>query len=260
MADWGTGSYELTAAQLAPVAEIVVDAVEPVSGLRTLDIACGTGNASLVAAQRGAEVTGLDAAPRLLEVAGGRASDAGLEIDWVEGSMLELPFADDSFEIVTSVFGVIFGHPPGAVAGEVARVLETNGRVALTTWTDDGLLPKLAELSKQAVADALDLPPDEHEPFRWGDEVELRELFSEHGIALQCERKELVFRADSPEAANDEWNNHHPMWLALRETIGDENFEALSDKVLETMRSGNESTDGDFSYTSGYLLALGSPV
>jgi len=260
MADWGTGSYELTAAQLAPVAEIVVDAVEPVSGLDTLDIACGTGNASLIAAERGARVTGLDAAPRLLEVAAGRAADADLSAEWVEGSMLELPFADDSFEIVTSVFGVIFGDPPGAVAGEIARVLETNGRIALTTWTGEGLFPEIAKIAMEAVREALDLPADEHEPFQWGDELSLQELFSEHGIALQCEKKELVFRADSPEAANEEWNRHHPMWLARREAIGEENFEALSDKILEALRAGNESTDGGFSFTGHYLLALGSPV
>ncbi|HTU15024.1 MAG TPA: methyltransferase domain-containing protein [Solirubrobacterales bacterium] len=260
MADWGTGNYEITAAQLAPVAEIVVDAAEPVSGRNTLDIACGTGNASLIAAGRGAKVTGLDAATRLLEVAGARASEAGLTIDWVEGSMLELPFADDSFEIVTSVFGVLFGDPPGAVAGEIARVLETNGRVALTTWTDEGLLPAVAQLAKEAVADALELPPDENEPFHWGNPVELRELFAEHGIALQVEKREISFRADSAEAANEEWNDHHPMWLALRETIGEQNFEALSSRVLETLKAGNESTDGGFSYTSTYLLALGSPV
>ncbi len=91
MADGGTGKYELAAEQLALVAEVVLDAAKPVSGRRTLDLACGTGNAALLAAQRGAQVTGLDAAPRLLEVAAGRSADAGLDISWIEGSMLDLP-------------------------------------------------------------------------------------------------------------------------------------------------------------------------
>lgn len=260
MADWGTGSYELTAAQLAPVAEVVVDAVEPVDGRKVLDIACGTGNASLLAAERGAKVTGLDLAPRLLDVARGRASEAGVEAEFVEGSMLDLPFPDASFDIVTSVFGVIFGDPPGAVAEQIARVVDTAGRVAITTWTDEGLFPEIAKLGMRAVQDALDLPPDEHTPFQWGDELALRELFSEHGIALQCEKKTLTFTADSPEAANDEWNEHHPMWLARKEAIGQENFDALSEKILEALRAGNESTDGGFSFTGSYLLALGSPV
>ncbi|MGB0121440.1 MAG: class I SAM-dependent methyltransferase [Solirubrobacterales bacterium] len=260
MSDWGTGSYELTAAQLAPVAEVVVDAAEPVAGQKTLDVACGTGNATLIAAGRGAEATGLDLAPRLLEVAGGRAADAGVDVNWVEGSMLELPFADDSFDVVTSVFGIIFGSPADAVVGEISRVLNQHGRVAVTTWTNEGLLPEIANLNRAAVADALDLPEDGSTPFQWGDEAGLKMLFAEHGIALQIEKKELVFRSESAKATNEEWKQHHPMWLTVKETIGDENFEALSHKVHAALEAGNESTDGGFSYTSSYLLAVGSPV
>jgi len=260
LTDWGTGSYELTAAQLVPVAEVVVDAVEPVSGQKTLDIACGTGNATLLAAERGAETTGLDFAPRLLEVAAGRAAESGVSVDWVEGSMLELPFADDSFDVVTSVFGVIFGSPPDAVAGEIARVLNQHGRIAITTWTDEGLLPEIARLGRAAAAEAFDLPPEEPQMFQWGDENDLKMLFAEHGIAIQTGKKQLVFRADSAEAANEEWKQHHPMWLMLKESIGADSFGALSLKVLAALEAGNESTDGSFSYTSTYLLALGSPV
>lgn len=260
MADWGDGSYELTAAQLAPVADVVVDAAEPVSGLKTLDLACGTGNSALLEAERGAEVTGFDAATRLLEVAAGRATEAGVEATWVEGDMQDLPFPDDSFEVITSVFGVIFGDPQ-RVAAEIARVLEPNGRIAITTWTNEGLLPRLSKLSKRAVAEAFDQDPDAGPmAFQWGDENELRELFAEHGIALQCEEKTITFSAGSAEAANEEWREHHPMWLALKETIGEERFDALSERILEELKRGNESSDGGFSYTSTYLLATGSPI
>jgi len=261
MADWGTGTYELTAAQLAPVAEVVLDAVEPVSGLKTLDLACGTGNAALLAAKRGALVTGLDAAPRLLEVAADRAKEAGADVTWTEGSMLDLPYADDSFEIVTSVFGVIFGDPPAAVASEIARVLDQHGRIAFTTWTNEGILPRIAKLSKDTVNEVFDLPPDDGpSSLNWGDETDIRERFSGHGIMLQVEKKSITFEFESAAAANDEWKNHHPMWLALKDAIGEENFEALSEKVLAILEEGNESEGGGFSYTSGYLLALGSPV
>ena len=260
MADWGEGTYELTAAQLAPVAATVVDAAEPVSGLKTLDLACGTGNAALLEAERGAIVTGFDAATRLLEVAAGRAAEAGVEATWVEGDMQDMPFPDDSFEVITSVFGVIFGDPQ-KVAAEIARVLETNGRIAFTTWTNEGVLPRISALSSQAVAEAFNQDPAAGPmAFQWGDETQLRELFSEHGIAVQCETKQIVFTAESAEKANEEFREHHPMWLALRETLGDEKFEALSEKVFEELKNSNESTDGGFSYSSTYLLAVGSPV
>jgi SAM-dependent methyltransferase len=261
MADWGTGSYELTAEKLAPVAEVVADAVDPVNGRKVLDLACGTGNAALIAAERGAKVTGLDAAPRLLEVARGRAADAGVEAEFVEGSMLDLPFPDASFEIVTSVFGVIFADQPDAVAAEIGRVVgQRGGRIALTTWTEKGLLPEIAKLSHQAFHEVMDIPPEDKPPFRWGDEVSLRELFSEHGIVLQVEERSLTFTAESAQAANDEWNEHHPMWIARREALGDEKADELSERILELLEAGNESTDGGFSYTSTYLLAVGSPV
>ena len=108
MSNWDKGSYEVTAEQLAPVAPAVADAVEPVSGQPALDLACGTGNETLELARRGADVTGFDGAPRLLEVAKERASAEGLAATWVQGDLADLPFAEDSFEIVTSVFGLIF--------------------------------------------------------------------------------------------------------------------------------------------------------
>jgi SAM-dependent methyltransferase len=255
--DWGDGTYEFTAAQLVPAAEIVVDAVEPISGLKTLDLCCGTGNAALLEAARGAEVTGFDAAARLLEVAAKSAADQGLEATWIEGDMMDMPFPDDSFEVITSVFGVIFGDPQ-KVAAEIGRVLEPNGRIAFTTWTNEGLLPKIAALSKQAVLDAFDQEPEPMQ-FQWGDETQLRELFAEHGIAIQCERKTLAFTAGSAEEANEEWREHHPMWFALKETLGQEKFDELSDQILEELKAGNEADEG-FSYSSTYLLALGSPV
>ncbi|MBK8295587.1 MAG: hypothetical protein IPK93_12885 [Solirubrobacterales bacterium] len=88
----------------------------------------------------------------------------------------------------------------------------------------------------------------------------MRELFSEHGIALQFEKKSLTFTAESAKAANDEWREHHPMWLALKETLGEENFDSLSERVLQELENSNESSDGRFSYTSTYLLATGSPI
>jgi len=175
--------------------------------------------------------------------------------------MLDLPFPDASFDIVTSVFGAIFGDPPAAVAAEMARVVgQRGGRIALTTWTDEGLLPKIAKVSHQAFHEVMDLPAEEEAPFQWGDEVALRELFSEHGIVVQCEKKEITFTAESAKAVNDEWNEHHPMWIARREMLGDEKFDEVSDRVLEILDEGNESTDGSFSFTSTYLLAEGSPV
>jgi ubiquinone/menaquinone biosynthesis C-methylase UbiE len=73
MVDWNAGNYERTADELEPVARAVVEQAEPLSGERVLDLACGTGNAALLATSRGARVVGVDSAPRLLSVARERA-------------------------------------------------------------------------------------------------------------------------------------------------------------------------------------------
>ena len=262
MSSWDKGSYEITAAQLAPVAPIVADAVEPVSGQPTLDLACGTGNEALELARRGAEVTGLGGAPRLLEVAAGRAGEEGLSASWIQGDLAELPFDEDSFEIVTSVFGLIFTGSPQESAAEIGRVLRPQGRIAFTSWVEEGLFKHMQEMSKAAVASHFgqEPPSGEDAPFEWGDEAAVRELFAGNGVALQVETLELVLEEESAETLNQKWFDHHPIWLTMKELIGDETYEELRRETLPVVQAANQSDDASFSYTMRYLLFEGSPV
>jgi ubiquinone/menaquinone biosynthesis C-methylase UbiE len=102
--DWDAGNYERTAAELEPVARSVVERAAPVQGERLLDLACGTGNAALLAAAAGARVVGVDSAPRLLEIARRRARSLDLTIDFREGDLLELPLEDDAVDVVVSIW------------------------------------------------------------------------------------------------------------------------------------------------------------
>src|SRR5919199_1651139 len=105
MLDWSVGEYERSAHELAPAARHVVELAALAPGERVLDVACGTGNAALLAARAGAVVTGLDAAARLIDVARGRAADAGVEASFVVGDAQALPFEDGAFDAVLSIFG-----------------------------------------------------------------------------------------------------------------------------------------------------------
>ena len=116
---WGIGEYEDTAAELAPVSEVAVAALRLSGEERVLDVACGTGNAALVAQRGGASVTGLDGSPRLLEVARERVPSG----EFVLGDAAELPFDDGAFDAAVSVFGVIFARPAERAAAEIARVV-----------------------------------------------------------------------------------------------------------------------------------------
>jgi ubiquinone/menaquinone biosynthesis C-methylase UbiE len=136
--DWSVGHYETTAAQLWPAAEVVVDRAAPGPGERVVDVGCGTGNAALLAAARGARVTGVDPAQRLLEVARQRAANDGVDATFVEGTASALPLGDASAEIVMSVFGAIFTDDPVAAGAEMARVTIPRGRIFLTAWMPQG--------------------------------------------------------------------------------------------------------------------------
>ncbi|MEX2553238.1 MAG: class I SAM-dependent methyltransferase, partial [Actinomycetota bacterium] len=112
MPDWGLGRYELIAAEVEPAARRVVSMAAPLEGRQVLDVACGTGNAALLAAEAGASVTGLDQAPRLIEVARERAAAEGLDVSFMVGDALQIELPDESFDVVFSVFGVIFAPDP----------------------------------------------------------------------------------------------------------------------------------------------------
>src|SRR3954454_5632737 len=118
--DWGAGRYETTAAELAPVAEVVVERASVRAGDDVVDVACGTGNAALLAAARDAHVIGVDGAPRLLAVARERAAAQGLEVELREGDLLALPVADGAADVVLSVFGVIFARDAALAPREIA--------------------------------------------------------------------------------------------------------------------------------------------
>src|SRR3954452_3668306 len=132
--DWSAGHYEQIADQVMPAAHAVVDRAVPVPGEHVVDVGCGTGNAALLAAERGARVTGVDPAPRLLEVARARAASRGLEATFALGDAAALPIEDGEADVVLSVFGVIFASDPLAAAAEMARVTAPGGRVVLTAW------------------------------------------------------------------------------------------------------------------------------
>src|SRR5215207_9802941 len=105
---WGAGNYAAVAEKISDAGELVVGRAAVAAGMDVLDVACGTGNATIPAARAGARVTGLDFAPALLEIARERSADAMVEIDFVEGDAQELPFEDASFDRVLSTFGHMF--------------------------------------------------------------------------------------------------------------------------------------------------------
>ncbi|MDQ3570964.1 MAG: class I SAM-dependent methyltransferase [Actinomycetota bacterium] len=130
--DWSVGEYERTASQLDVASASVIHAAAIGPTEHVLDVASGTGNAALRAAIAGVRAVGVDRAERLVTVARERARQANLELPVVTGDALEQPFSDASFDVVLSVFGVIFAQPGEQVAAELLRVTRPGGRVVLS--------------------------------------------------------------------------------------------------------------------------------
>src|SRR5215218_670153 len=141
---WASGDYpSMVETFLLPLGPRLVEASGVRAGMRVLDVAAGTGNASLRAARRGADVTASDLTPELLEAGRLRAEADGLDLDWVEADAEDLPFPDESFDVVVSAIGAMFAPHHQAAADELVRVCRPGGTIGMLNWTPEGTIGSL---------------------------------------------------------------------------------------------------------------------
>ncbi len=249
---WTIGDYAAIAEMIEVASEAAVERVGAGPGRKLLDVATGTGNAALAAARRGATVTGLDLTPKLVEIATERSREAGLEIEFVEGDAEALPFADDSFDCVTSVFGVMFAPHQQRAADELRRVCRPGGRIVTCAWTPSGLNGQMFAL----IGANMPPPPEGFQPpVLWGTEERLRELFS--GADVRIEELNVPFRDDSIE----EWMARNERILGptvmAKEVLEDEGkWEPLREQLTALYSEANQAVDGTMHVEAEYLLAV----
>jgi SAM-dependent methyltransferase len=183
---WAAGDYPAIAQrQLWEVGPRIVQSAGISPGDDVLDVACGTGNAAIRAAQAGGTVVGVDLTPELLAAGRLLATDAGVAIEWVHGDAEDLPFDDESFDVVLSTFGCMFAPRHTVTAHEIARVLRPGGRIGLSSWTPDGGMGAFF----RTVGGYLPPPsPLAEPPMLWGTEAHVEGLFAGTGIDLRFER------------------------------------------------------------------------
>ena len=250
MTDWSPGAYERTAVQLEPVAEVVVGAADVQTGDRVLDVACGTGNALLAAAARGASVSGVDLAPRLVEVARDRAAHAGVDADLRVGDVTALPFEDAVFDAAISVFGVIFAAPARDAASELLRVVCSGGRIVVTAWIPEGPIHEASQLARRAVEQFSGQPTESQRNPSWGDPHELSALFAPAPVRIT--EQHLAFTASNPSVWVEDQLDHHPVWMGVAQTLGDR-MAVVREEIIQLMIDGNEDP-GAFRTTSRYRV------
>jgi SAM-dependent methyltransferase len=172
---WASGDYpSMVETFLTPLGPRLVEASGIRAGLRVLDVGAGTGNASIPAAQRGADVVASDLTPELLDAGRIRARAAGAELDWVEADAEHLPFEDASFDVVISAIGVMFAPHHEQAASELVRVCRPGGSIGLLSWTPEGMIGALL----RTIGPFAPPPPPGAQPSPlWGSEAHLTELF-----------------------------------------------------------------------------------
>ena len=186
---WASGDYpEMVTTFLLPVGERLVEAAGIAAGAKVLDVAAGTGNASLVAAARGADVTASDLTPELLDAGRARAAEAGLELEWPMADAEALPFEDASFDVVMSCIGVMFAPHHQAAADELVRVCRPGGTIALLSWTPEGMIGGLFRAMKEFAPPP---PPGAQSPPLWGSEDHVQGLFGGRVEFTTLEREDL---------------------------------------------------------------------
>lgn len=218
---WAMGDYPAVAADVIPeLGQRLVEASGVKSGDAVLDVACGSGNASIPAAQRGAKVTGCDLTPTLLEAGGRLADKAGVEIEWREGDVEDLPFSDASFDVVISCVGAMFAPHHQACADEMARVCRPGGTIGLANWTPEGFVGEMFAVMKPfAPAPA----PGTQPPPLWGDEAHVRALFADEVSEFVMVRERVTVDSfETPEAFRDYFKANYGPTIAAYKTLGED--------------------------------------
>lgn len=249
---WMAGDFDKIAQILVPAGAEFIDRLALTPGVRVLDVACGSGNLSFPAARAGADVTGVDIATILLETARRRALAEGLRIKFDEGDAEALPYEDKSFDVIVSMFGVMFAPRPELVVAELSRVCRPGGRIALANWTPTGFIGQMFRTNAAHVP-----PPPMPSPLLWGDEAIATERLSRDFKDLRLNQRKLQFKMPMTPIETVEY---YRTWFGPTSRAFaslDESGQAALRRDLESLWTDhNQATDGTTLVEAEYLEVI----
>jgi SAM-dependent methyltransferase len=255
-ATWAAGDYAAVAEAITEgVVPRLLDRVGIEPGQDVLDVATGTGNVALGAADAGARATGLDLTPELFDTARRRARERGVEVEWVQGDAEEMPFEDGAFDRVLSAFGVQFAPRHAFAAAELARVCKPGGAIGLVNWTPEG---QVGEFFKIVGRYMPPLPSYASPPPLWGSEEYVGGLFRDAGVDLAFERATAPWRFDSADDYVSFMETAYGPTVKARERLtADGTWDDCRRDLVEMMDGRNEATDGTLLVPAEYLVVVG---
>jgi SAM-dependent methyltransferase len=249
---WASGDYPSVAVDIIPdLGAVLVEACGVGPGHRVLDVAAGSGNAAIPAAEAGASVVACDLTPELFDAGRALAARHGVDVEWREGDAEALPFADGEFDVVLSCVGVMFAPHHQAAADELARVCRPGGTIGLLSWTPEGFVGQMLATMKPYAPPP---PPGAQPPPLWGNEDHLLTLLGEQVTDVSVRRQSVtVEHFADPETFRDYFKSHYgPTISAYRAIADDPDLVAALDRDLAELAQrhdrGTENTVMDWEY------------
>src|SRR5579864_5598619 len=214
---WMTGDYGRFCRYMERDAEAFYRRLPIKPGAHLLDVACGAGQLSLIAARAGARVTGCDIASNWLVQARRSAAAEGLSVVFEEGDAEALPYENATFDAVVSLIGAMFAPRPERVSAELTRVCRPGGIIAMANWTGPGFVGQMFKAIAKHIA-----PSGMPSPVLWGDEATVRERLREGIVHLKCARRIYHFEYPFPPDAVVDFfrTNYGPMSRAFASLDG----------------------------------------
>jgi SAM-dependent methyltransferase len=237
-AAWSSGNYAVVGTTLQIVGERLAEAVDLRWDERVLDVAAGNGNATLAAARRGGQVVSTDYVPALLDLGQARAEAEQLQVAFAEADAEALPFADTSFDVVLSTFGVMFTPDHARAADELTRVCRPGGRIGLANWTPEGFIGQMFKVLGRHIAPPAGVQP----PSLWGTAAHVQSLFGDTAGAIGVTARMFNFRYRSAAHMIDVFRTWYgPVQKAFQALPADKAAELEQDlhALMERMDRGN---------------------
>jgi ubiquinone/menaquinone biosynthesis C-methylase UbiE len=247
-AAWSSGDYAVIGTTLQIVGEELCEALDVRSGQKVLDVAAGNGNASLAAARRWCDVVATDYVPALLERARERSAAERLDIEFREADAEALPFPDGSFDVVVSIFGVMFTPDQDRAAAEMIRVCKPGGKIGLANWTPDGFIGQLFKTIGKHVP-----PSGAKSPALWGTRARIAELFEPRTTSVEFALRNFVFRYRTPAHWLEVFKTYYGPVLKTFAALEPAAQATLQRDLMALIDQFNRSRDGSMVVPSEYL-------